>query len=83
MAVGIVSAAVLLPHIDWRREPPAAIVYVSLLFVSPAAAGSCFLIAAVLSSHAGELAGSAILVGGFAARLVLARLLRRRYPSED
>jgi hypothetical protein len=79
--VGIASAVVLVPHIDWRREPPAATAYVCLLFVSPAVAGSCFLIAAVLRLHVWELAGSLALVGSLAARLVLARWLRRRFPD--
>ena len=78
--VGVASAVVLVPHIDWRREPPAAIAQLCLLFVSPTVAGSCFLSAAVLRSHVWEVAGSIALVGGVAARFVLARWLRRRFP---
>jgi membrane protein implicated in regulation of membrane protease activity len=82
VVVGIVSATVLAPHIDWQCEPPAAIAYVCLLFVGPTAAGCCFLVAAVLRSHAWELAGSIILVGSFAARMVLGRWLRRQYSDQ-
>ena len=82
MVVGIVSAVVLVPDIDCQREPPAAIAYVCLLFVGATAAGCCFLVAAVLRSHAWELVGSIILVGSLAARVVLGRWLRRRYSDE-
>jgi hypothetical protein len=36
-----------------------------------------------LRSHFWELAGSITIVASYAARMVLARLLRRRYPDED
>jgi hypothetical protein len=45
VGVGIVSAVALVPHIDRRCDPPAAIAYVCLLFGGAAAAGACLLVA--------------------------------------
>jgi apolipoprotein N-acyltransferase len=80
--MGIVSAVVLVSRIDWRREPPAARAYGGLLFIGATAAGSCWVVAAVLNSHSWELAGAIILLASIAARTVLVRWLRRRYPDE-
>ena len=82
-SVGIAAAVLLLPHVNWRTEPPSALAYLVLMSAAPTAAGLCFVMAAVLRSHAWELAGAIVLVGGFAARMVLARGLRRRPPNHS
>jgi ABC-type amino acid transport system permease subunit len=81
--VGVISAWILVPRVAWRREPPVLRAYFWLLFVGPAAAGSSFLLAAVLRSYLWELTGGIILCSSFAARLVLAQWVRRRYPDDD
>jgi len=81
--VGVISAWILIPRLPWRREPPTVSAYFWLMFVGPTAAGSCFLVAAVLRSHLWELTGGIVLVSSFAARTLLARWVRHRYRDDD
>jgi hypothetical protein len=80
--VGVISAWILIPRLPWRREPPTVSAYFWLMFVGPTAAGSCFLVAAVLRSHLWELTGGIVLVSSFAARTLLARWVRHRYRDD-
>jgi energy-converting hydrogenase Eha subunit A len=82
VVVGVISALVLVPKIEWRNEPLPAALGASLLFVPPTVAGAAFIVAAVFGSHRWELIGSIILVGGYAARYVIGRWVRWRYPED-
>lgn len=77
VAVGLIGAALLLPHIQWRQEPPAARAYVVLLTVGAIVGGFCWIVAAAERSRVWELAGAVVLVGATAGRWTIARWLRR------
>jgi hypothetical protein len=78
IVVGIVYGLVILRHVDWRHEPPAALGYAGVMFMAAIAGGACWLAAAALRSHFWEVTGGIILVASYAGRLMLARWLRRR-----
>ena len=83
VAVGVIFGVAVFRHVQWRREPPTAIAYAVVMALGVVVGGACFIAAASLRSHFWELTGSIIIVASYAAREVLARLLRRRYPDED
>jgi O-antigen ligase len=83
VAVGVTFGVAVFGYVQWRREPPTAIAYAVVMVLGVVVGGACFIVAASLRSHFWELTGSIIIVGSYAAREVLARLLRRRYPDED
>ncbi len=83
VAVGFIFGVAVVRHVQWRGEPPTAIAYAVVMVLGVVVGGACFIAAASLRSHFWELAGSIIIVASYAAREVLARLLRRRYPDED
>ena len=83
VVVGVIFGVVTFRHVQWDREPPLAVAYVAVSVVGLIASGVSFIVAASLRSHFWELAGSITIVASYAARMVLARLLRRRYPDED
>jgi O-antigen ligase len=83
VAVGVIFGVAVFRHVQRRREPPTAIAYAVVMVLGAVVSGACFIAAASLRSHFWELTGSIIIVASYAAREVLARLLRRRYPDED
>jgi O-antigen ligase len=83
VAVGVIFGVVVFRHVRWRREPPTAIAYGVVMVLGAVAGGACYIVAASLRSHFWELTGSIVIVASYAAREVLAQLLRRRYPDED
>jgi hypothetical protein len=83
VVVGVIFGIVTFGHVQWDREPPLAVAYVALSVVGLIASGVCFIVAASLRSHFWELAGSITIVASYAARMVLARLVGRRYPDKD
>ncbi len=82
IVAGIAYGLVVLGHVEWRHEPASALSYAGVMVVAAIAGGACWLAAAALRSHFWEVTGGVILVASYAARMVLARWLRRRYPSE-
>jgi hypothetical protein len=78
VVVGVIFGVVTFRHVQWDREPPLAVAYVAVSVVGLIASGISFIVAASLRSHFWELAGSITIVASYAARMVLARLLRRR-----
>jgi len=83
VVVGVIFGVVTFRHIQWDREPPLAFAYLAVSVVGLIASGVCFIVAASLRLHFWELAGSITIVASYAAGMVLARLLRRRYPDKD
>jgi hypothetical protein len=77
VAVGLIGAALLLPHIHWRQEPPAARAWVLLLTRGAITGGFCWIVAAIERSRLWELAGAIVLVAGTAGRTTIALWLRR------
>ena len=83
VVVGVIFGIVTFGHVRRDREPPLAVAYVALSVVGLIASGVSFIVAASLRSHFWELAGSITIVASYAARMVLARSVRRRYPDKD
>jgi hypothetical protein len=83
VVVGVIFGIVTFGHVQWDREPPLAVAYVALSVVGLIASGVCFIVAASLRSHFWELAGSITIVASYAARMVVARFVRGRYPERN
>ena len=77
VAVGFIGATLLLPHIHWRQEPPAARAWVLLLTGGAIIGGFCWIVAAIERSRLWELAGDIVLVAGTAGRTMISRSSRR------
>jgi hypothetical protein len=83
VVVGVIFGVVTFRHVRWDREPPLAVAYLAVSVVGLIASGVCFIVAASSRSHFWELAGSITIVASYVVRMVLARLVRRRYADED